>query len=124
MTGAKLKEKMKLLDMSQAEIARRLGITTPTITSWFKYQSVSTKILEDLCDVCNVTLDFFYKDTKYISHKESSAEINKEGNFAALFEKILKERDDYKDQLYILKNQLSDMQRGKTIPEIAKKEVV
>ena len=121
MSGEELKAKMKLLGISQAEIARRLNITTPSITAWFKYQSVSTKTLEDLCDICGVEIDFFYGGTKYLTTTNSSSKQQQVPRY--LYEDLKKELIEAIRENEQLKNQISLMQQGLTIPEIAQKEV-
>lgn len=133
MTGQDLKARFKKLGVTQADIAKQLGITTPSVAAWFKYQNVSTKILEDLCDILDLKINDFYLDTKYampIGCNNVGEPNNNEGTIPAKtfdnlyhdYQKMLQERDEYKDLAAKLKSQISDMQRGMTIPEIAQKE--
>lgn len=75
MTGSKLRECLILGNVSITGLAEKLNMSQPNLSAQFKVQDVKTGILEKICDVLNVSFDFFYRDTKYLksdSEKEDS----------------------------------------------------
>lgn len=60
MTGEVLKRKLDGTGLSQAEIARRLGVIPQSMTQYFKADDVRTGTLERLCEVLNKDMSFFY----------------------------------------------------------------
>ena len=60
MTGEELKRKLDGTGLSQAEIARRLGVIPQSMTQYFKADDVRSGTLERLCEVLNKDMSFFY----------------------------------------------------------------
>lgn len=51
---------------SQKEIAELLGISQQLLSKKLNVQDIKTTFLEQLCDVLNVDMSYFYKGTQYL----------------------------------------------------------
>lgn len=60
MSGEELKRKLDSIGLSQAEIARRLGVIPQSMTQYFKADDVRSGTLEKLCEVLGKDMSFFY----------------------------------------------------------------
>ena len=60
MSGEALKQKLKDLGVSQAELARRLNVIPETIAQALKAKDIKSGFLEDLCRVLDKDISFFY----------------------------------------------------------------
>ncbi len=60
MSGEVLKQKLKDLGVSQAELARRLNVIPETIAQALKAKDIKSGFLEDLCRVLDKDISFFY----------------------------------------------------------------
>ena len=111
--------------MTKNELADLLEISTSALTQQFSSLDVRTGSVEKFCDVLNLKIEDLYGGTKYTDKTAKTiVKSNVEDkSFASLFERILNERDEYKDMVVKLKQQISDMQQGMTISEIAEREV-
>ena len=68
MTGNKLRELLTLGNVSIKGLAEKLNMTQPNLSAQFKVQDVKSGILERICEVLGVTMDFFYGGTKYMKN--------------------------------------------------------
>ena len=64
MTGNRLRELLTLGNVSIKGLAEKLNMTQPNLSAQFKVQDVKSGILERICEVLGVTMDFFYGGTK------------------------------------------------------------
>ena len=60
MTGNRLRELLTLGNVSIKGLAEKLNMTQPNLSAQFKVQDVKSGILERICEVLGVTMDFFY----------------------------------------------------------------
>lgn len=84
------------------------------LSKQFKVQDVKTGILERICEVLGVTMDFFYGGTKYMKNsgdgyavKEETVGVAQEEDAAILYKKRQQSLADAKDQeIIFLKGQV------------------
>lgn len=67
MTGEILKSILFRNGIQLKDIAEKLDMSQQNFSNALKVADVKTGLLEKLCDVLNVTLDYFYYNTKYSS---------------------------------------------------------
>ena len=77
MSGKELKEKLKEAGITQAEIARRLGVIPETIAQALTAKDIKTGFLEDLCRVFDKDISFSYggnlsKTTDELEHSKDT----------------------------------------------------
>ena len=60
MTGEELKRRLDGIGISQAEIARRMGVFPQSLNMTFKAADVKSSIIEKLCKVLGKDMSFFY----------------------------------------------------------------
>lgn len=65
MTGTELKNILTKNGLQQKDVAEKIGMSQQNFAASLKVQDIKSGFLELLCDTLNVTLDFFYHDTKY-----------------------------------------------------------
>ncbi len=94
MTGIELREHLSNGGVSIKNLAEQLCMTQPNLSAQFKVQDVKTGILEKICDVLGVTMDFFYGGTKYM--KDDSL-LNEKSNKLYADSKPDKQTADDKD---------------------------
>ena len=103
--GEAIKDRMKVLKMTQADFALILNMTQPSVNAMLRKSSMDTDLLKRI----SVHLDYnFFEDfcpdlknnKKYIT-EEDNKKI--EGNISKEFAFILKERDEYRDECARLK---------------------
>ena len=69
MTGKELKDKLSTCDISQAEIARRLGMSTQSMSQALNVADIKTGFLEKIANVLGVPMSRFYpNDTTTITN--------------------------------------------------------
>lgn len=61
MSGEELKKKLDNAGISQAEIARRLGVATNSVWQYLNADNVKSGILEDICKAFGKDMGFFYE---------------------------------------------------------------
>lgn len=67
MTGEVLKSILFRNGIQLKDVAEKLDMSQQNFSNALKVADIKTGLLEKLCDVLNVTLEFFYHDTKYSS---------------------------------------------------------
>lgn len=60
MTGEQLKSKLDALGISQAEAARRMGVSSQSFNQFLEAKDVKTGLLENLCEAFNLNMGVFY----------------------------------------------------------------
>lgn len=65
MTGDELKNILVRSGLQQKDIAEKLAMSQQNFAASLKVRDIKTGFLEQICDVLNVSMDFFYHDTKY-----------------------------------------------------------
>ena len=60
MSGEELKKKLKNAGISQAEIARRLGVVPQSVIQTLEAKDIKSGFIEELCRILNKDLSFFY----------------------------------------------------------------
>lgn len=61
MSGEELKKKLDGAGITQAEIARRLGVATNSVWQYLNADNVKSGILEDICKAFGKDMGFFYE---------------------------------------------------------------
>lgn len=84
MSGEELKKKLKESGVSQAEIARRLGVIPQSVIQTLEAKDIKSGFIEDLCRILDKDINFFYggkalaeskgKDIKILENKISLLE--------------------------------------------------
>jgi transcriptional regulator with XRE-family HTH domain len=94
MSGKELRELLASNGILQKDIAKALNITPGAFSQFLRAKDIKTSLLESICEVLNVKMDFFYKGTKYMDsyiafqledYKKLSAQMDK---IQKAFEKI------------------------------------
>lgn len=67
MTGDELKYILAHTRLQFKDLAAELDMSQQNFSKALKVSDIKTGFLEKLCDVLNVSMDFFYKGTKYAS---------------------------------------------------------
>lgn len=114
MTGNRLRELLTLGNVNIKGLAEKLNMTQPNLSAQFKVQDVKSGILERICEVLGVTMDFFYGGTKYMKNggegyvaKEETVGVAQEEDAAILYKKRQQSLADAKDQeIIFLKGQV------------------
>lgn len=114
MTGNRLRELLTIGNVSIKGLAEKLNMTQPNLSAQFKVQDVKSGILERICEVLGVTMDFFYGGTKYMKGGSGADDIFSEAvgvaqeeDAASLYMKRQQSLADAKDQeIIFLKGQV------------------
>lgn len=61
MSGEELKRKLNDAGISQAEVARRLGVVPQSVIQTLEAKDIKSGFIESLCRVFNKDMSFFYK---------------------------------------------------------------
>lgn len=72
MTGKELKDKLATCGISQAEIARRLGMSTQSMSQALNVADIKTGFLEKIANVLGVPMSRFYPNDATTITNESS----------------------------------------------------
>lgn len=72
MTGKELKDKLSTCGISQAEIARRLGMSTQSMSQALNVADIKTGFLEKIANVLGVPMSRFYPNDAATITNESS----------------------------------------------------
>lgn len=72
MTGKELKDKLSTCGISQAEIARRLGMSTQSMSQALNAADIKTGFLERIVAVTGIPLSYFYTAASATITNESS----------------------------------------------------
>ncbi len=135
MTGEEVKKKLANEGYTITKLAALLGTSQQNLSVKLSKEAIKTDLLESLCDALNKDFTFFYGGTTYLPISNVHPEQQSVPKF--LYDDLLnntvgKSLYENMEEKYLeqvreneqLKNQISLMQQGMTIPEIAKKEAV
>ena len=136
MSGEELRKRLTDGGYTVNSIAKLLGKKSQDISQILnKTADIKTGFLEELCRVLKVDMTFFYGGSEFLSVFSSSSNIDTTQIPKILYDDLLKntvtkslyEEMEKKFVASVreneqLKNQISLMQQGMTIPEIAQKE--
>lgn len=97
MSGKELREILASKGILQKDVAQKLNMTAGSFTQLLRSQDIKTGLLESICRVLNVKLNFFYEGTEYI---ESNIVIRKEDfeHLSTKIEQIHKTCEEMKDK--------------------------
>lgn len=97
MSGKELREILASKGILQKDVAQKLNMTAGSFTQLLRAQDIKTELLESICRVLNVKLNFFYEGTEYI---ESNIVIRKEDfeHLSTKIEQIHKTCEEMKDK--------------------------
>lgn len=70
MSGKELRELLASKGILQKDIARQLNITPGGFSQQLRAKDIKTGLLESICKVLNVKMDFFYGGTEYLEGYE------------------------------------------------------
>lgn len=109
MDGKTLKNKIAEANVTQLELAGRLGTTPQSLSSILHAKDVRSGTIEKIAQVLGVSVSFFYGETSYKQNAiangaKSVAAIN--SNIAAQDTEVLKERVKSLEALVIEKERL------------------
>lgn len=97
MSGEDLKKKMESAGISQAEIARRLGVIPQSVGQSLSAKDVKSGFLEDLCRVFDMDISFFYSG-------ESSAKSRDVEELKDYISHLQKENQELRSELSLKKD--------------------
>lgn len=67
MNGNELRNILAAKGIIHKDLAEKMGITQSYFSQLLRAQDIRTGLLEKICDILNVQMDFFYGDTKYLA---------------------------------------------------------
>ena len=70
MSGKELRELLASKGILQKDIARQLNMTPGGFSQLLRAKDIKTGLLESICKVLNVKMDFFYGGTEYLEGYE------------------------------------------------------
>lgn len=97
MSGEDLKKKLESAGISQAEIARRLGVIPQSVGQSLTAKDVKSGFLEDLCRVFDMDISFFYSG-------ESSAKSRDVEELKDYISHLQKENQELRSELSLKKD--------------------
>ncbi|MGN1230168.1 MAG: helix-turn-helix domain-containing protein [Prevotella sp.] len=65
MSGEELRKKLLIAGYVLKDVSEKLCVSQQNFNCYLKVADVKTGLLEQLCDKLNLTMDFFYGNTKY-----------------------------------------------------------
>lgn len=80
MTGKELKDRLSTCGISQAEIARRLGMSTQSMSQALNVADVKTGFLEKIANVLGVPMSRFYPNDTTTTITNESSELHVRNN--------------------------------------------
>lgn len=80
MTGKELKDKLSTCGISQAEIARRLGMSTQSMSQALNVADIKTGFLEKIANVLGVPMSSFYPNDTTTTIPNESSELHVRNN--------------------------------------------
>lgn len=80
MTGKELKDKLYTCGISQAEIARRLGMSTQSMSQALNVADIKTGFLEKIANVLGVPMSRFYPNDTTTTITNESRELHVRNN--------------------------------------------
>ena len=66
MNGNELRNILATKGIIHKDLAEKMGISQSCFSQLLRAQDIRTGLLERICDILNVQMDFFYGDTKYL----------------------------------------------------------
>ena len=135
MTGEEVKKKLAKEGYTITKLATLLGTSQQNLSVKLSKEAVKTDLLESLCDALNKDFTFFYGGTTYLPMASINVDQQQVPKFLyddllnstvrkSFYEELEKKLLESIRENEQLKNQISLMQQGITIPEIAQKEAV
>ena len=88
MSGKELREILRTNNIGIVKLAELLGFTQPKLSQMLAAQEVKTGLLESICKVLGVSMDFFYAGTPYAL---GGAEVGENIDWKSKFEEKEKE---------------------------------
>lgn len=70
MSGKELRELLASKGILQKDIARQLNMTPGGFSQLLRAKDIKTGLLESICKILNVKMDFFYGGTEYLEGYE------------------------------------------------------
>ena len=64
MSGNELKKILLKQGITITDLAKKLGVTQPSVRQALQVQDIKTGFLEKLCDILGVPMSFFYKEER------------------------------------------------------------
>lgn len=64
MSGNELKEILYKQGITLTDLAKKLGVSQPSVSQAMQVQDIKTGYLEKICKILGVTVSFFYKEEK------------------------------------------------------------
>lgn len=126
MTGKELKDRLSTCGISQAEIARRLGMSTQSMSQALNVADVKTGFLEKIANVLGVPMSRFYpNDTTTITNDSSELHVrNNSGVVSGTNNGIISAVQDTQRLVEILveANAKKDQQIDKLIALLSKQQ--
>ena len=95
MSGKELRELLASKGILQKDIARQLNITPGGFSQQLRAKDIKTGLLESICKVLNVKMDFFYGGTEYLEGYELIKQSDLKGFKSKLDQDVYK-RQEYK----------------------------
>lgn len=80
MTGKELKDRLSTCGISQAEIARRLGMSTQSMSQALNVADIKTGFLERIVAVTGIPLSYFYPNDTTTTITNESSELHVRNN--------------------------------------------
>ena len=114
MSGEELKQKLKSAGISQAEIARRLGVVPQSVIQTLEAKDIKSGFIEDLCRVLDKNISFFYGGESSQKSDELENANNQIKHLLEAVEQLQKENSRLKTEIIHLENP----DRNKTESEI------
>lgn len=102
MSGKELRELLASKGIMQKDIAQKLNMTAGSFTQLLRAKDIKTGLLESICRVLHVKLDFFYEGTEYI---ETNLVIKKKDfdQLSAKIDEVYKICKEIDDKYFLVK---------------------
>lgn len=114
MSGEELKKKLKSAGISQAEIARRLGVVPQSVIQTLEAKDIKSGFIEELCRVLDKDISFFYGGESSQKGDELEKANNEIKHLLETVEQLQKDNSRLKSEIVHLDNP----DRNKTESEI------
>lgn len=77
MTGEQLKSKLDALGISQAEAARRMGVSSQSFNQFLEAKDVKTGLLENICEAFGLNMGAFYDGAASSPKDDEDSELTR-----------------------------------------------
>ena len=97
MDGEYLAKRIKAAGFSQADIARRMGVSPQSISSMLRYKSVGSDKLEAICRIIEKPINSLYEgyeDNNYIVKTEPASTMGENSQAVNTLLEMLKQKDE------------------------------